>query len=214
MLSRRRFLGGLMASSVAPLLGGCGVGIGSYPEKVWGVHGTKPGWLHKPRVGAFDAEDQLYIADLTDRIQVFDRDGTFLRHWRTPDLNVDGPSGLTYYPGVGLSDRYAGHFFLCDFRGTPNNSGVRSFAVKPKGAGFEVVDSHEFVWSILATDADFAPDGRFVISDWVNGWNGEGKGRLYAFADPEHAKAGAESAKLLVQLDSPAPGIAARKRSG
>nr|MDQ3333092.1 PQQ-dependent sugar dehydrogenase [Planctomycetota bacterium] len=111
----------------------------------------------------------------------------------------DGPSGLTHYPGVGLSDRYDGHFFLCDFRGTPNNSGVRSFAVKPKGAGFEVVDSHEFIWSILATDADFAPDGRFIISDWVNGWNGEGKGRLYAFADPEHAKAGEESAKLLAE---------------
>ncbi len=109
----------------------------------------------------------------------------------------DGPSGLTHYPGVGLSDRYKGHFFLCDFRGTPNNSGVRSFAVKPKGAGFEVVDSEEFIWSILATDADFAPDGRFVIADWVNGWNGEGKGRLYAFSDPAHAKAGAESAKLL-----------------
>jgi quinoprotein glucose dehydrogenase len=111
----------------------------------------------------------------------------------------DGPSGLTYYPGVGLSDRYKGHFFLCDFRGTPSNSGVRSFAVKPKGAGFEVVDSHEFIWSILCTDADFAPDGRFVISDWVNGWNGEGKGRLYAFTDTEHQKDAAESAKLLAE---------------
>ena len=94
MPSRRRFLGVLAASSAAPLVG-CGLGIGSYPEKVWGVHGTRPGWLHKPRVAAFDAEDRLYIADLTDRIQVFDRDGTFLRHWRTPDLNVDGPSGLS-----------------------------------------------------------------------------------------------------------------------
>lgn len=111
----------------------------------------------------------------------------------------DGPSGLTYYPGVGLSDRYAGHFFLCDFRGTPANSGVRSFAVKPKGAGFELVDSHQFIWSILCTDADFAPDGRFVISDWVNGWNGEGKGRLYAFTDSEHQQDSAESAKLLAE---------------
>ena len=91
----RRFLAGLTTAAVAPLAAGCGAGGGSYPEQVWGIHGTKPGWLHKPRVAAFDAEDQLYIADLTDRIQVFDRDGNFLRHWRTPDLNVDGPSGLT-----------------------------------------------------------------------------------------------------------------------
>ncbi len=49
-----------------------------------------------------------------------------------PILNLaDGPSGLTYYPGTGLPDRYAGHFFLADFRGSAANSGVRSFAMKP-----------------------------------------------------------------------------------
>ena len=46
-------------------------------------------------MAAFDGDDHLYLADLTDRIQVFDRDGAFLRSWRTPDFNVDGPSGLT-----------------------------------------------------------------------------------------------------------------------
>jgi DNA-binding beta-propeller fold protein YncE len=74
---------------------GCDEFAPSVPERVWGIHGTKPGWLHKPRVAAFDASDRLYIADLTDRIQVFDRDGNYLRGWRTPDFNVDGPSGLT-----------------------------------------------------------------------------------------------------------------------
>ncbi|WP_169976402.1 NHL repeat-containing protein [Tautonia rosea] len=95
MPSRRRFLGGLVASAATSWVSGCDLGRESYPELVWGIHGTKPGWLQKPRVAAFDADDLLYIADLTDRIQVFDRDGTFLRHWRTPDLNIDGPSGLT-----------------------------------------------------------------------------------------------------------------------
>ena len=99
---------------------------------------------------------------------------------------ADGPSGLTYYPGVGLPERYARHFFLADFRGTAGNSGIRSFAVNPKGATFELADSHEFLWSILATDVAFAPDGRFIVSDWVNGWNGEGKGRLFGFSH-DHA---------------------------
>ncbi|MFO0890828.1 MAG: NHL repeat-containing protein [Isosphaeraceae bacterium] len=79
----------------ALLLCGCDLREGSTPDLVWGIHGTKPGWLHKPRVAAFDADDHLFIADLTDRIQVFDREGQFLRGWRTPDFNVDGPSGLT-----------------------------------------------------------------------------------------------------------------------
>ena len=80
---------------VAALCAGCDDLGGSRAELVWGVHGTKPGWLHKPRVAAFDQNDHLYLCDLTDRIQVFDRDGNYLRGWRTPDLNIDGPSGLT-----------------------------------------------------------------------------------------------------------------------
>jgi DNA-binding beta-propeller fold protein YncE len=80
---------------IAAVLRGQGEWQPARPERVWGIHGTKPGWLHKPRVAAFDASDRLYIADLTDRIQVFDRDGHYLRGWRTPEFNVDGPSGLT-----------------------------------------------------------------------------------------------------------------------
>ncbi len=64
-------------------------------ELLWGLHGVRDGRLHRPRVIALDANDQLYIADLTDRIQVFDRDGHYKHGWRTPGLNVDGPSGLT-----------------------------------------------------------------------------------------------------------------------
>ena len=103
-----------------------------------------------------------------------------------PIANIsDGPSGLIHYPGVGLPERYADHFFLCDFRGTPSKSGVRSFAVKSKGAGFELVDSHEFIWQILCTDIDFDLQGRIYLSDWVNGWDGLGKGRIYRFAKRE-----------------------------
>ncbi|HVV98862.1 MAG TPA: PVC-type heme-binding CxxCH protein, partial [Planctomycetaceae bacterium] len=106
-----------------------------------------------------------------------------------PIVNLgDGPSGLAYYPGVGLPERYNEHFFMCDFRGGPANSGVRSFAVKPKGASFELVDSHEFLWSVLVTDCDFGYDGGFYFSDWVDGWNGQGKGRIYKAVDPELLK--------------------------
>lgn len=97
MPTRRSALRWMAALAASPLAG-CdleGEGSGSSPELVWGVHGTRDGRLHKPRVAAFDAEDQLYLCDLTDRVQVFDRDGRFLRAWRMPGLNVDGPSGLT-----------------------------------------------------------------------------------------------------------------------
>ncbi len=93
----------------------------------------------------------------------------------------DGPSGLTFYPGVGLPERYKDHFFLVDFRGGPSNSGIRSFSLKANGATFQMEDAHEFLWQILATDVDFGYDGGLYVSDWVNGWTGLGKGRIYRF---------------------------------
>jgi DNA-binding beta-propeller fold protein YncE len=90
------FFSALAGLAVASLfVAGCDLPGGSAPDLVWGLHGIKAGHLHKPRVAAFDQEDRLYLADLTDRIQVFDREGRYLRGWRTPEFNVDGPSGLT-----------------------------------------------------------------------------------------------------------------------
>lgn len=97
----------------------------------------------------------------------------------------DGPSGLTFNPGATLLPAgYENHFFLCDFRGGAGNSGIRSFAVKPKGTSFELVDSKQFIWSALPTDCDFAPDGALYLCDWVDGWGMTGKGRVYRFTDP------------------------------
>lgn len=105
-----------------------------------------------------------------------------------PVANVsDGPSGLAYYPGTGLGDQYKGRFFLCDFRGGPANSGIRSFRVQPNDAFFELVEPKQPFWKILATDVAFGPDGSVYISDWVDGWDGSGKGRIYRFFDPAKA---------------------------
>jgi len=106
---------------------------------------------------------------------------------------ADGPSGLTHYPGIGLADKYKDHLFLCDFRGGANGSGVFSFAAKPKGAGFEVSNPQKFVWSVLATDCDFGPDSNLYISDWTEGWNKPGKGRIYKVIDAEAQKNAAVS---------------------
>jgi quinoprotein glucose dehydrogenase len=109
----------------------------------------------------------------------------------------NGPSGLAYYPGVGLPERFNQHFFLCDFRGQDSNSGIRTFALKPKGASFEIVDSQETVWSVLATDCDFGPDGALYLSDWVEGWNGPGKGRIYKIEDGAFQSSGSKALAAL-----------------
>jgi putative membrane-bound dehydrogenase-like protein len=114
---------------------------------------------------------------------------------------VNGPSGLAYYPGVGLPERYKGHFFLSNFSGGQGNSGVVSFGLKPKGASFEMTDAHQFFWNQLATDCDFGPDGALYVSDWINGWGKPNKGRVYKVYDPalKNDPLVLESKKLLAE---------------
>jgi quinoprotein glucose dehydrogenase len=90
-----------------------------------------------------------------------------------------GPSGLDYYPGIGLPDRYRDHFFVCDFRGGAANSGIYAFQLKRDGAGYILGESEQFLWNILATDCTFGFDGRLYVVDWISGWRGAGKGRIY-----------------------------------
>lgn len=102
-----------------------------------------------------------------------------------PVANVGtGPAGFAFYPGQGLPDRYAGHFFLCDFADAPEASGIRSFSVKANGAGFEIEDEHSFVSNILPTDIEFGLDQKIYISDWIRGATSDGLGRIYTASFP------------------------------
>ncbi len=104
-----------------------------------------------------------------------------------PIANIsDGPSGLDFYPGTGFGDTFKDQFLLADFRGTALQSGIRSLRNEPQGAFFRLAEDGQPFWSILATDVQFGPDGAVYISDWVDGWQGEGKGRIYRFISGEH----------------------------
>lgn len=100
-----------------------------------------------------------------------------------PIANIGaGPSGVFYDPGTGLDPAHRGCFFMVDFRGAPGGSGIHSFRLKPKGASFELVERKNFLWNVLATDAEVGPDGALYVLDWVQGWGLTGKGRIYRFA--------------------------------
>ena len=108
--------------------------------------------------------------------------------WTLPPIAhlFSGPSGMTYNSGIGLPDKYDNYFFLCDFRGGASRSGVQTWTVKQRGAGFEMVDHHAFMEGVLATDVDFGYDGKMYVSDWIAGWDGINKGRMYTV---EHEQA-------------------------
>ncbi len=102
-----------------------------------------------------------------------------------PIANIgNGPSGVAYYPGTGLSESWNGHFFMVDFRGQANTSGVHAFLLQPSGAGFKLGHLKQFIWSVLATDFDFGVEGGAYVLDWVQGWAQTGKGRIYRVYDP------------------------------
>src|SRR5438046_772594 len=95
--SRRAWLSSALAATV---LTGCGSrsepqSTGSL-EKVWGGRGLGPGLFQKPRALAIDAEDRLYIVDMTARIQVFTRDGEYLHSWQTPESKNGRPTGMSF----------------------------------------------------------------------------------------------------------------------
>ncbi len=157
---------------------------GDRARLVWIVEGGDSGWrigfqfIQKPNSrGPWNAEKMWHPRN--------DDQPAFLV---PPIANLsDGPSGLAYNPGTALRESDRGRFFLADFRGASGTSGVRSFAVKPEGASFTMTDQNQFLWGLEATDVAFGPDGALYVSDWVEGWNKTGKGRIYKLFHPQEA---------------------------
>ena len=145
---------------------------------VYVVEGGDTGWRmayqYRPDRGAYNRENPWHINEPGHPA------------WNIPPIDyvTNGPSGVAVNPGVtALPEKYRDAFFLCDFRGGAGNSLVHAIWNEPDGAGFKM--RHEpFVEHILATDVAFSPDGNIYIADWVNGWDGAGKGRLYRAGDP------------------------------
>jgi sugar lactone lactonase YvrE len=107
-IGRRSFLASAAAGSCAVLtgcLGSRGPQAGRL-EKIWGLPGSSPGRLFRPRAIAIDGDDLLYIVDMTPQIQVFDGDGRFIRGWQTPHFEHGRPSGLAF--------DNSGNLLVCD----------------------------------------------------------------------------------------------------
>lgn len=94
-----------------------------------------------------------------------------------------GPSGFLFTSGSSLPDRYKNAFLMCNYTG---NGGLEAWKVKPQGAGYEIVDYHDFLKPIRATDVELGPDGKLYISDYVDlNWSGASAGgRIYTAFDP------------------------------
>jgi DNA-binding beta-propeller fold protein YncE len=62
--------------------------------QIIGSWGTALGQLNKPRSVAVDAADNLYVVDMTGRVQKFSPEGTYLAYWQMPQTDLGKPKGM------------------------------------------------------------------------------------------------------------------------
>ncbi len=93
-----RILVALLAATFVCVQSGCFSDNAPRSSKVeiWGKRGLGDNRFQKPRAVAIDGSDNLYVVDMTARIQVFDREGSFVRSWRTPAFTDGKPCGLSF----------------------------------------------------------------------------------------------------------------------
>jgi DNA-binding beta-propeller fold protein YncE len=103
-MGRMGLMGGMVVLALAPfLLAGCSVDDRkSVPinskffsrVEIIGSRGAGVGELNKPRSVALDAKDNLYIIDMTGRVQKFSPDGQFILEWQMPQIEKGKPKGM------------------------------------------------------------------------------------------------------------------------
>lgn len=163
-------------------------------------YGWRIGWQFLPKLGAWNSEGMWHL-DAGERHVAILPPIAFVGH---------GPAGFSFYPGTGLPEKYRGHFFMADFPG-----GVRHFALKQKGASYEIADSAgdapvlqnnqpnemtgKLLWNLYPSDVQFPTGGGVMVLDWVQGWEKTGKGRIFRISAPELEKDAliAETKRLL-----------------
>jgi ABC-type Fe3+ transport system permease subunit/DNA-binding beta-propeller fold protein YncE len=62
--------------------------------QVIGSRGVGVGELNKPRSVAVDKQDNLYVVDMTGRVQKFSSNGVFLLSWQMPQTDLGKPKGM------------------------------------------------------------------------------------------------------------------------
>ena len=62
--------------------------------QVIGHRGVGVGELNKPRSVAIDAHDNLYVVDMTGRVQKFSSNGVYLLSWQMPETDKGRPKGM------------------------------------------------------------------------------------------------------------------------
>ena len=100
-----RTAAGVLAGSCALALAGCSPAPNAeetpLPSKlfsgvrVFGTRGVGLGQFNKPRSLAVDRRDNVYVVDMTGRVQKFSSNAEFVVSWQMPETDLGRPKGMT-----------------------------------------------------------------------------------------------------------------------
>ena len=159
-VSRRAFLVGGGA-----LIAGCmgARGVPAPDATGWGAEGVRDGYFLRPRaVGCHRGE--VYVIDMTGRVQVFDATGAFQRTWEMPS-HANGTPTAIHFDGerVVIPDTHYSRIIEYD------NRGVEARRWGSFGNG-----PNQFIYP---TGLALGADGAFYFSEY-----GQGAERIHAFS--------------------------------
>ena len=153
---------------------------GERERLVYLVDGSDSGWRINWQFGKYtDPNNNKYKVWMDEKMSIPHWEGQ-AAYFLPPISNyVSGPAGFVYNPGTALSSKWKNYFFVSEFNGSPVNSPIHAFRLRPKGASFELDTSMVIVSGMLSSGMDFGPDGALYLADWIEGWGQNGKGRVW-----------------------------------
>lgn len=151
--------------------------------EIIGSRGTAPGEFNKPRSVALDKNDNLFVVDMTGRVQKFSSTGAYLLSWQMPQTDLGKPKGMSRDPNgniIVLEPHYQrlNHFspegkLVAQWGTKGTNDGEltlpRSVAVNSRG---EIIVSE---YTTVDRVQVFSPDGKQWLHTFGKPGSGDGE---------------------------------------
>ncbi|MGA2177526.1 MAG: 6-bladed beta-propeller [Verrucomicrobiota bacterium] len=151
--------------------------------EIIGTRGAGVGEFNKPRSVAVDAQDNLYVVDMTGRVQKFSPDGKFLLDWQMPQTEKGKPKGMCRDKAGGIV-LVEPHYSRVNFF-SPEGKLTAQFGVHGTNAGqlgmprAAAVNSRGELFVCEYTDSErvqhFTAHGEKFLETWGRLGNGPGE---------------------------------------